>query len=293
MIDVACSAKHAACKSVHKYVEKDGTIGYANVGRPGEKAQRVPAPEPDLKSEYEDYIQAAAKRYRIPVNLLRAVMHVGSNFDPHAVSPQGASGLMQMMPATAQDMYVRDIFDIRQNIEGGARYLRLLANLYEGDMVKMLAAYHAGPDAVNKFGGTVPPYEETQSYVRKVIQLYFQYKEQSRLAASGNAAPLEPVPARSTPVVIVPTQPDKTPRSVARLALCREVTKLKIGLTKKGVSKLFGEPTYSRMHTCGGASGVKPWSCEQVTYQCRQNENSTGPSTVSVWYNGDRVNSWQ
>jgi soluble lytic murein transglycosylase-like protein len=182
---------------IYRYVEKDGTVVYTNVRPVGKKARllkgafhRAPsAAEPpiakaEVMADYEDYLRAAAKRYRIPLNLLRAVMHAESNFDPHAVSPQGASGLMQLMPATAQEMYVRDIFDVRQNIEGGARYLRLLANLYDGDMVKMVAAYNAGPDAVNKFGGAVPPYEETQSYVRKVIQLYFQYKEQSRLAAS-------------------------------------------------------------------------------------------------------------
>ncbi len=108
-------------------------------------------------------------------------MHAESNFDPHAVSPRGASGLMQLMPETAQEMYVKDIFNAQQNIDGGARYLRVLANQYEGDMVKMLAAYNAGPEALRKFGG-LPPYEETQAYVRKVIQLYFQYKEQSKLA---------------------------------------------------------------------------------------------------------------
>ena len=108
-------------------------------------------------------------------------MHAESNFDRHAVSPRGACGLMQLMPQTAQEMYVKDIFDVQQNIEGGARYLRVLANQFEGDMVKMLAAYNAGPDALNKFGG-LPPFEETQAYVRKVLELYFQYKEQSKLA---------------------------------------------------------------------------------------------------------------
>jgi len=126
-------------------------------------------------------IRAAAIRYRIPENLVRAVMHAESNFDPHAVSPRGASGLMQLMPETAQEMYVKDIFDVQQNIDGGARYLRVLANEFDGDMVRMLAAYNAGPDALKKFGGP-PPFEETQAYVRKVLQLYFQYKEQSNLA---------------------------------------------------------------------------------------------------------------
>lgn len=184
----------ARADGIYKYVEKDGTIVYTNVPPAGKKAKRVRgtfhrAPEPtepaasrpSARVDYEPFIKAASTRYRIPENLVRAVMHAESNFDPHAVSPRGASGLMQLMPETAQEMYVKDIFDAQQNIDGGARYLRVLANQFEGDMVKMLAAYNAGPEALRKFGG-LPPYEETQAYVRKVIQLYFQYKEQSKLA---------------------------------------------------------------------------------------------------------------
>jgi len=184
----------ARADGIYKYVEKDGTIVYTNVPPAGKKAKRVRgtfhrAPEasepaatrPSARADYDPFIKAASVRYRIPENLVRAVMHAESNFDPHAVSPRGASGLMQLMPETAQEMYVKDIFNAQQNIDGGARYLRVLANQYEGDMVKMLAAYNAGPEALRKFGG-LPPYEETQVYVRKVIQLYFQYKEQSKLA---------------------------------------------------------------------------------------------------------------
>ena len=80
-------------------------------------------------------------------------MHAESNFDPHALSRKGASGLMQLMPGTASEMYVKDIFDARENIDGGVRYLRVLANEFDGDMVKMVAAYNAGPDAVRKYGG--------------------------------------------------------------------------------------------------------------------------------------------
>ncbi|HEX8537303.1 MAG TPA: lytic transglycosylase domain-containing protein, partial [Cystobacter sp.] len=123
-----------------------------------------------------------ATRYKIPSALVRAIMHTESNFKTNALSPKGASGLMQLMPGTASEMYVRDIFDSRENIEGGVRYLRVLANLFEGDMVKMVAAYNAGPEAVRKYGGQVPPYPETQAYVRKVLQLYFHYKERERLS---------------------------------------------------------------------------------------------------------------
>lgn len=183
----------ARAEGIYKYVEKDGTIVYTNVPPPGKAVHRMrgafhqapKASEPAAKgpgaAQYDSYIRAAATRYRIPENLVRAVMHAESNFDRHAVSPRGACGLMQLMPQTAQEMYVKDIFDVQQNIEGGARYLRVLANQFEGDMVKMLAAYNAGPDALNKFGG-LPPFEETQAYVRKVLELYFQYKEQSKLA---------------------------------------------------------------------------------------------------------------
>jgi soluble lytic murein transglycosylase-like protein len=184
----------AIAGGIYKYVEKDGTIVYTNVPPSGKKAHRLrgtfhqapsasepAAAKPVGVGQYDALIRAAAIRYRIPEHLVRAVMHAESNFDPHAVSPRGASGLMQLMPETAQEMYVKDIFDVQQNIDGGARYLRVLANQYDGDMVKMLAAYNAGPDALKKFGG-LPPFEETQDYVRKVLQLYFQYKEQSKLA---------------------------------------------------------------------------------------------------------------
>jgi len=179
---------------IYKYVEKDGTIVYTNVPPSGRKAQKLagtfraaPAasdpipqarPADDQRRKYDELMEAAALRYRVPVALVRAIVHAESNYDPTAVSPKGASGLMQLMPDTAREMFVKDIFDAKENIEGGTRYLRVLANQFSGDMVKMVAAYNAGPDAVARNGGTVPPYEETQEYVRKVIALYFQYKDQ-------------------------------------------------------------------------------------------------------------------
>ncbi len=184
--------------NIYKYVEKDGTIVYTNVAPSGSKAAKArrvegefrPAPLPSAPArvslsskqkatQYDDYIEGAAVRYRIPAALVRAVMHAESAFDPQAVSPVGASGLMQLMPPTAQEMYVKDIFDPKDNIEGGVRYLRVLANEFDGDMVKMVAGYNAGPEAVKKYKGQVPPYAETQAYVRKVLSLYFQYKTQS------------------------------------------------------------------------------------------------------------------
>jgi hypothetical protein len=185
-----------ASEGIYRYVEKDGTIIYTNVPPPGTKrakrlkgtftqAQAPAAPVRGRASAPEDlepHIVTAAQRYKIPAPLVRAIMQAESNFDPNAVSPKGACGLMQLMPPTAAEMYVKDIFDEKENIEGGVRYLRVLANQFNGDMVKMIAAYNAGPDAVRKYGGNVPPYEETQGYVRKVLQLYYHYKERERLA---------------------------------------------------------------------------------------------------------------
>jgi soluble lytic murein transglycosylase-like protein len=188
----------ARAQGIYTYEEKDGTIIYTNVPPQGAKAKGArrlsgnftPAqrptspvpPRPVSATEFDEMITAAAIRYRVPSELVRAIMHAESNFDATAVSQKGASGLMQLMPATAEDMYVKDIFEARDNIEGGTRYLRVLANQYNGDMVKMVAAYNAGPKAVEKYGG-VPPYPETQAYVRKVIALYFKYKEQARARA--------------------------------------------------------------------------------------------------------------
>lgn len=198
----------ASAGGIYKYVEKDGTVVYTNVapgGGQARKARRVegefrPAPAPEAPARitsytarslgtYDEYIEDAAVRYKIPPALVRAIMHAESAFDPNAISHVGASGLMQLMPQTAREMYVKDIFDPRENIEGGVRYLRVLANEFDGDMVKMVAGYNAGPDAVKKYGGQVPPYPETQAYVRKVISLYFQYKARAQVAASDDARP--------------------------------------------------------------------------------------------------------
>ncbi len=188
-------AGNALAGGIYKYVEKDGTVVYTNVppSKRVAQARRIdgdfrPAPAPSAAArvterskkaaaEFDEIITAAAIRYKMPPNLVRAVMHAESAFDPTAVSVVGASGLMQLMPATAREMYVKDIFDVKENIEGGVRYLRVLANEFDGDMVKMVAAYNAGPEAVKKYGG-VPPYAETQAYVKKVVALYFQYKQQ-------------------------------------------------------------------------------------------------------------------
>jgi len=127
---------------------------------------------------YREHVRRAADKYQLAEELLHAVMAVESGFRPGAISQKGAMGLMQLMPDTARMMYVRDVWSPEENIDGGARYLRVLANQYGGDLMKTLAAYNAGPEAVKRAGG-VPSYPETQEYVRKVLGIYEQLKSRN------------------------------------------------------------------------------------------------------------------
>lgn len=122
---------------------------------------------------YESTISQASKVYQVEPALLKAVIHAESAFNPYAVSRKGAIGLMQLMPETARGLGVRP-YDADENIHGGARHLARLIKKYEGNLVYALAAYNAGEEAVEKYRG-VPPYSETQNYVRKVLALKNQY----------------------------------------------------------------------------------------------------------------------
>lgn len=117
---------------------------------------------------YAAEISAAATRNGVDPNLLSGLIRAESNFDPNATSPAGAQGLTQLMPGTAAGLGVTNPLDPAQSIDGGARYLRQQLDHFGGDVTKALAAYNAGPGAVERFGG-VPPYEETQNYVRRVL----------------------------------------------------------------------------------------------------------------------------
>ena len=122
---------------------------------------------PSANHDFDEHIQAAAALHGIGQDLIRAVIQVESQFDRLAVSTAGAQGLMQLMPNTARAMGVKDSFDARQNIFGGTRYLRQLLGMYGGDVSLAAAAYNAGEGAVARYNG-IPPYKETQNYVRKV-----------------------------------------------------------------------------------------------------------------------------
>lgn len=122
-------------------------------------------------SDFDMLIQMASEKYGINSSLVKAVIQAESNFNPNAVSSAGAQGLMQLMPGTAAGLGVENAFDPVQNIDGGVRYLRDLLDRFDGNIRLTLAAYNAGPGAVEKYDG-IPPYRETQAYVDRVIGYY-------------------------------------------------------------------------------------------------------------------------
>jgi membrane-bound lytic murein transglycosylase B len=124
----------------------------------------------------ETAIRDASRKFGVDAALVRAVIHVESAFDPKAVSSKGARGLMQLMPATAQRFGVTDVENPEQNVHAGTRYLRLLLDLFEGDLRLALAAYNAGEGAVIRYSRRVPPFAETQGYVRLVLERYRQLR---------------------------------------------------------------------------------------------------------------------
>jgi Transglycosylase SLT domain len=153
----------------------------------------VPAAQQASQPLYRDLVEAAAKRYNVDADLISSVIAVESGFDPKAVSRKNARGLMQLLPETAARLGVQDIFDPRENIDAGTRYLRELLQQYNNDVALALAAYNAGPDRVQQYG-RVPPFAETISYVRRVKRGY----EKSKSEAS-NKTPALKTPATSAP----------------------------------------------------------------------------------------------
>lgn len=192
-----------AYADIYRCKRTDGAQHYTNIREPGRRCQLVVrsskkrkpkagnkkgsgkkassgsrSRDPARYSRYDSLIDEAARLYQLPESFIRAVMRVESDFNAMVVSRAGAMGLMQLMPQTALSMGVFDPFDARQNILGGARYLRILANRFKGDLLLTVAAYNAGEAAVEKYNG-IPPYKETQRYVRRVLKHYYAYRGDS------------------------------------------------------------------------------------------------------------------
>lgn len=134
---------------------------------PEDNFQELPVVPAAQDVPYQDLIHAAAQKHGLDEKLITEVIAVESNFNPKAVSSKNAQGLMQLLPETAREYSVRDIFDPAQNIEAGTHYLRDLLTRYRGDLKLALAAYDAGPEMVDRYGG-IPPFPETQNYVRQI-----------------------------------------------------------------------------------------------------------------------------
>jgi soluble lytic murein transglycosylase-like protein len=200
-LDTAAS-KPPRTGAVYKVVQKNGTVLYTNIASlaSGHNAKRlftyiIECYACDLHSKidwntvplhlvaYHDDIRSAARLTGVNAALLRAIIHAESGFNPRALSYKGAQGLMQLMPGTAFELGVGDAFDPAQNISGGARYLATLLRDYHGDVKLAAAAYNAGEGAVAKYGG-VPPYAQTQVYVKRVALLFRRYRK--ALAARGS-----------------------------------------------------------------------------------------------------------
>ena len=208
---VAMLAPQDAAGRVYYYVDSNGTIHYTNAPtsrkyrplkrfdrfesrrrgaavkrsyRGSRRPKRFKGPSYKRKEDryrYDHYIREASRRYNIPFALIKGVIAAESDFDHEAVSYAGAEGLMQLVPSTARMMNVNDTFDPYENIMGGTKYLRYLANMFNGDLVLMLAAYNAGHNLVKELN-RVPNIPGIRNYIRKVIRYYRQYQQEEREA---------------------------------------------------------------------------------------------------------------
>jgi len=180
-----------ALAEMYKFTDKDGIIHYTNIKPVGQKNVKTfsfPCYASDPKCNqldwekiplnrraFSDEIQAASEVFSVDGALIRAIIHAESAYQPDALSPKGAQGLMQLMPATQNELHIVNVFDPVSNIEGGTRYLSQLLQQFNQNVELAAAAYNAGPNAVLEYGG-VPPYKETREYVRRIKILYRRYR---------------------------------------------------------------------------------------------------------------------
>lgn len=175
----SCTLPFTAGATVAAYMDVQGNLHYVR-GKSNRTNRKIAINRPVPRSTgnfssqtINAFIQAAASEHGIDPLLIKAIIKAESNFNPTAVSPQGAQGLMQLMPATARDLQVTDPFDPQENITGGTKYLRSLLDSYRWDMALSLAAYNAGPGNVKN---TIPKISETRIYIAKVLDNYQMYR---------------------------------------------------------------------------------------------------------------------
>jgi soluble lytic murein transglycosylase len=166
---------------IYRYIDENGVMHFTNT--PTSSTQKFklflrekPKINPRYSSKkYDDIIAIASRQHGVSFPLLKAIIKAESGFDPRAVSKKGAKGLMQIMPENFKPLGIKDPFDPSQNIHAGARYFKQMYDRFKGKLSLSLAAYNAGPTAVERYK-TIPPYEETEAYVERVLKFYYNYK---------------------------------------------------------------------------------------------------------------------
>jgi soluble lytic murein transglycosylase-like protein len=164
---------------IYSYVDENGTVHFTNV--PTDQRYRMFLKEkrsfclgdPD---KYEPLINEVCEKYHMDSAIIKAIIKAESNFDPYATSWKGAQGLMQLMPETAYELNVNDVYHPRDNLEGGVKYMKYLLERFNNDLSLALAAYNAGENAVLKYNWSIPPYAETRQYVNRVLRYLKSYR---------------------------------------------------------------------------------------------------------------------
>lgn len=173
-----------ASGELYYFRDEHGALHFSNTPDDGrykslsslkEEKVKKAGPTGNQFSDFKEVIERIAKKYQIDPSLIRALIKVESDFDPYAVSVSGAQGLMQLMPDTARRMDVNDSFSPEDNIEGGAKYMKQLLVLFDGQLIPAIAAYHAGENTVIRYNNQIPPIVATQKYVWKVLSEYYRY----------------------------------------------------------------------------------------------------------------------
>jgi len=162
---------------IYRYVDASGRVHFTDTPTHGryDMYMKEEAPVKASNRSYLDIIRRHATSYRLEEALVKAVIKVESDYQPRVVSRKGAQGLMQLIPQTAKDLKVSNPFDPYENIRGGSEYLRMMLDLFNNDVELALAAYNSGPNTVKRYGG-IPPYDETQKYVKKVKRYLDYYR---------------------------------------------------------------------------------------------------------------------
>ena len=167
---------------IYRYVDKNGVWHFTNIKTDRRYTIFISGTRKtsaEYIKEFNGIINQASKRFGIDAHFIRAIIKAESGFDHKATSSKGAQGLMQLMPGTANDMAVEDPFDPEENIFGGARYFSLLLKRFKNDKILALAAYNAGPEAVESYKG-VPPFPETKAFVKRVMDYYETYNSKAK-----------------------------------------------------------------------------------------------------------------